>query len=384
MSIQSFEALSLSEPLLRAIEKMGFSAPTTIQSEAISPLREGRDLVAKAPTGTGKTLAFAIPMIEGVELELEAVQGLVLAPTRELAIQIGEEMGKLCAFLEDLRIVTLYGGQRMEVQQKKLKKTPHIVVATPGRLQDFLRQRLLSLDQVRFAVLDEADRMLDMGFMKEVRGLLDRMKNRKQLALLSATMSREVMDISWIYQRDPVEIVVQAKQQDLPPITQYSIETAADKMDEIAFLLDKERYERTLVFCNTKSMCQRLGIFLFQRGYSADCIHGDMTQRLREQVMERFREGELRVLVATDVAARGLDIQGVDAVFNYDIPNENENYLHRIGRTGRAQQKGVAYTIITRFEGFRMREIARMTRSTIEPMPPNCKPSEGFNFGKLK
>lgn len=385
MEEMNFVQLGLTEPMLKAVAKMGFLEPTTVQREVIPAMRAGQDIMAKAPTGTGKTLAFAIPILERVDPGSSAVQALVLAPTRELAIQIDEEFKKLCAFLPGIHSIVLYGGQNIENQIKALQRLkPQVVVATPGRLEDHLRRRTVNLSQVSIAVLDEADRMLDMGFIHEVRRILDGLKNRKQLALLSATMSREVMDISWIYQRDPLEVTVQPKQQDLPPIKQYSIETPGDKMDEIAYLLDREQYERVLVFCNTKTMCQRVAIFFYQRGYSADSIHGDATQKQRELTMERFRSGELRMLVATDVAARGLDIQGVDAVFNYDIPNENESYLHRIGRTGRAQKPGVAYTLLTRFEGLRMRELARMTRSAIEPLEPHCKEKTFWSFSAKK
>ena len=343
-----YDQLELSPELMRAIEKKGYVQATPVQGGAIPYFMEWRDVIAKAPTGTGKTFAFGIPMVEHVDPASDAVQGLVLAPTRELAIQIMEELRDLCEFKEGVRAVVLYGGQPIEKQITQLKKKPQVVVATPGRLMDHMKRRTVRLDQVQTVVLDEADRMLDMGFIHDVTRILDQIKSRKNLGMFSATISREVMDISWVYQRDPVEIVVRADEQNKPDIQQYRIAVdRGEKVDITVKLLEAGSYERAIAFCNTKNMTDRLAGLMKMKGISAEAIHGDIQQRVREQTLNKFRRGELRVLVATDVAARGLDIDDVDAVINYDIPEEGEYYVHRIGRTGRAKHQGAAYNLIS-------------------------------------
>ena len=362
-----YDQLELSPELMRAIEKKGYVQATPVQGGAIPYFMEGRDVIAKAPTGTGKTFAFGIPMVEHVDPASDAVQGLVLAPTRELAIQIMEELRDLCEFKEGVRAVVLYGGQPIEKQITQLKKKPQIVVATPGRLMDHMKRRTVRLDQVQTVVLDEADRMLDMGFIHDVTRILDQIKSRKNLGMFSATISREVMDISWVYQRDPVEIVVRADEQNKPDIQQYRIAVdRGEKVDITVKLLEAGSYERAIAFCNTKNMTDRLAGLMKMKGISAEAIHGDIQQRVREQTLNKFRRGELRVLVATDVAARGLDIDDVDVVFNYDVPDENEYYVHRIGRTGRAKRHGVAYTLVSTItEEMRMDDIQKTTKNEV-------------------
>jgi len=360
--IAYFKDMNLSEPIMKALEKKGYEQATAVQAGAIAPLMEWKDLVAKAPTGTGKTFAFGIPMVEHIDPELDAVQGLILAPTRELAIQIREELQDLCAFMEGVRTVVLYGGQPIDKQIKQLKNRPQIVIATPGRLKDHMQRRTVKLDKVQTVVLDEADRMLDMGFVKDVRSILDKIKSRKNLALLSATISREVLDISWIYQRDPIEITVRPTEENRPDIRQLRIDFAEHHQKSIAIvhLMRSQKLERAIAFCNTKMMTDRLTMELQRHGLRCEGIHGDIKQSLREQTLKRFREGKLEVLVATDVAARGLDIDDVDAVFNFDIPDENEYYIHRIGRTGRAKKHGVAYSLVYGFpEVIRLEQIAK-------------------------
>ena len=361
--------LGLSQALMQAIQKKGYVQATPVQGGAIPYFMEYRDVIAKAPTGTGKTFAFGIPMVEHIDPESTDVLGLVLAPTRELAIQIRDELRDLCAFKEGVRSVCLYGGQPIDKQITQLKKRPQIVVATPGRLMDHVKRRTLRLDKVETVVLDEADRMLDMGFIRDVTRILDLMPQRRNLGLFSATISREVMDISWVYQRDPEEITVQATKENKPDILQYRLEVPSDgKVDAIVRILNCENYERVICFCNTKGSTERLTKFLQMRGVDAQCIHGDIPQRKREEVMQRFRDGKLRVFVATDVASRGIDVDDVDAVFNYEVPEENEYYIHRIGRTGRAKKHGVAYTLLSDFPSrLRLDNIARNTRSTIVP-----------------
>ena len=362
-----YDQLELSPELMRAIEKKGYVQATPVQGGAIPYFMEWRDVIAKAPTGTGKTFAFGIPMVEHVDPASDAVQGLVLAPTRELAIQIMEELRDLCEFKEGVRAVVLYGGQPIEKQITQLKKKPQIVVATPGRLMDHMKRRTVRLDQVQTVVLDEADRMLDMGFIHDVTRILDQIKSRKNLGMFSATISREVMDISWVYQRDPVEIVVRADEQNKPDIQQYRIAVdRGEKVDITVKLLEAGSYERAIAFCNTKNMTDRLAGLMKMKGISAEAIHGDIQQRVREQTLNKFRRGELRVLVATDVAARGLDIDDVDVVFNYDVPDENEYYVHRIGRTGRAKRHGVAYTLVSTItEEMRMDDIQKTTKNEV-------------------
>ena len=365
-----FDSLGLSPELMRALEKKGYVESTPIQAGCIPPMMDWQDVTAKAPTGTGKTFAFGIPIIEHVDPESEAVQAVILAPTRELAMQITSEMRDLAQFKPGIRMVCLYGGQPIGKQIDALKKKPQIVVATPGRLGDHMKRRTVRIDQVQTAVLDEADRMLDMGFIHEVTHLLDVMKNRKNLGLFSATISREVMDIAWVYQRDPVEITVRADEENKPDILQYRIEVNMnEKVDTVKKILDLENYDRVMIFCNTKGNTERVTKLLQMRGVDAQCIHGDIPQDKREKVMGRFRRGELRVFVATDVAARGIDVDDVDAVFNYDVPDENEYYVHRIGRTGRAKGHGVAYTLVSDYPGLvRLNDIAKHTRNEIHPV----------------
>ena len=364
-----FESFGLSEATMRAIRNKHYTVSTPVQAGCIPPMLAGKDVIAKAPTGTGKTMAFGIPIIERIDPESEAVQAVILAPTRELAMQITDEMRDIAVCHEGVRLVCLYGGQPIGKQIDALKRRPQIVVATPGRLSDHMKRRTVTLKDVTTVVLDEADRMLDMGFIHDVTRILDKIPNRRNLGMFSATISREVMDISWVYQRDPEEITVQATKENKPDILQYRLEVPSDgKVDAIVRILNCENYERVICFCNTKGSTERLTKFLQMRGVDAQCIHGDIPQRKREEVMQRSRDGKLRVFVATDVASRGIDVDDVDAVFNYEVPEENEYYVHRIGRTGRAKKHGVAYTLLSDFPSrMRLDDIARNTRSQITP-----------------
>ena len=369
--IVMYDQLGLSEPIMKALAKKGYKQATPVQGGSIPYFMEWKDVIAKAPTGTGKTFAFGIPMVEHIDPESNDIQGLVLAPTRELAIQIQDELRDLCQFKEGVRTICLYGGAPIDKQITALKKRPQIVVATPGRLMDHMKRRTVRLDKVETVVLDEADRMLDMGFVRDVTHILDKMPQRKNLGMFSATISREVMDISWVYQRDPVEITVQADEQNKPDIKQYRIHLDGrdEKLTAMERILIAEGYDRAIVFCNTKNMTDRLTGLLNMKGFTAQCLHGDIQQRVRERTLQAFRSGKLKLLVATDVAARGLDIDDVDAVFNYDVPDELEYYIHRIGRTGRAKRHGVAYSLVsTVTEGVRLDEIARNTNSDIEAL----------------
>ena len=366
----TFAELGLSEAMLKALEKKGYGYPTTIQAESIPHFMQWKDVIAKAPTGTGKTFAFGIPMIEHIDPELEAVQGLILAPTRELAIQIGDELRGLLTYYNGIRVAVLYGGAGIGGQIKQLERKPQIVVATPGRLMDHYNRKTVRLDKIQTVVLDEADRMLDMGFFKDVTRIIEKVKNRKNLGLFSATISQEVMTVSWMYQRDEVEITVEPKQEDRPDIDQFSLTvTPLEKAETTLRLIRTQGYERVMIFCNTKHMCQRLSDDFRRAGLDCDCIHGDVRQSQREKTMQRYREGKLQVLIATDVASRGIDVDDVDCVVNFDVPEENEYYVHRIGRTGRARRKGVAWSIIGNFpEKAKLDEIAKFSAYTIAPM----------------
>ena len=366
----TFQDLGLSDAMLKALEKKGYGYPTTIQAEAIPHFMQWRDVIAKAPTGTGKTFAFGIPMIEHIDAESDAVQGLILAPTRELAIQIGDELRGLLTYYQGIRVAVLYGGTGIGGQIRQLEKKPQIVVATPGRLMDHYNRKTIRLDKIQTVVLDEADRMLDMGFFKDVTKIIEKVKNRKNLGLFSATISQEVMTVSWMYQRDEVEITVEPKKEDRPDIDQYCMSvTPLEKAETTLRLIKTQGYERVMIFCNTKVMCQRLCDDFQRAGLDCECIHGDIKQSLREKAMQKYRDGKLQVLIATDVASRGIDVDDVDCVINFDVPEENEYYVHRIGRTGRAKRKGVAWSIIGSFpEKAKLDEIAKYSNYTIKAM----------------
>ena len=365
-----FDSLPISPELLRAVERQGLEISTPVQAGCIPPMMDWQDVIAKAPTGTGKTLAFGIPIVEHIDPEDESVQAVILSPTRELALQINDELRLLADARSGVRTVCLYGGAPIGKQIDALKRRPQIVVATPGRLSDHMKRRTVRIDTARTVVLDEADRMLDMGFVHDVTRLLDRMKNRKNLGLFSATISREVMDIAWVYQRDAAEITVREDEENKPDIKQFRMEVPYDgKADAIAAILEETGFDRCMVFCNTKGTTERIAHFLKLRGVDAECIHGDIPQKRREQVMEMFRRGELRVFVSTDVAARGIDVDDVDIVFNADVPDENQDYIHRIGRTGRAKRQGVAVTLLGDYPSkLRMDDIARKTGNTVVPV----------------
>ena len=360
-----YSELNCSEPIRKAVERMGFTEMTEVQQKAIPVMMAGRDVIAKAPTGTGKTCAFGIPVIEHIDPALKAPQAVILAPTRELAQQIAGDLEELAHFLPAIRVVCVYGGANMEKQAARLREGCQIVVATPGRLMDHYKRRSIDLSHVSQIVLDEADEMLNMGFYKDVRHIIDLMKARKSLSMFSATISREVMDIGWLYQHDAEEITVQPKEESQPKITQYMLETTGrNKLADLAQIIVGEGYKRVMVFCDTKFATATLANQLARLNFSVDCLHGDLSQKERNQIMGRFREGKIAVLVATDVAARGIDVSDVDAVINYDVPGDNEHYTHRIGRTGRAKKEGVSYLFYVPEEKKRVQELLRLTRNT--------------------
>lgn len=356
----SFEEMDLSKEVLRAIKDMGFTTPSTVQAKTIPLMMSGADVNAIAPTGTGKTCAFGIPMLEYVQLNEPEVQEVVLAPTRELALQIGDELTKLAKYIKGCRIAVLYGGQPIPKQLAALKRKPQILVATPGRLLDHMNRGNVHLNAVHTMVLDEADEMLNMGFVKDVTRIIEATPDERQMVLFSATTNQDVLTVAWKYQHDPIEVTVEATKQDRPQIAQYVISTEQNKkIDHLLYLLDADVYQRVMIFCNTKFMTDRLTERLKKEGYQAECIHGDVKQSQRNVVMNDFRRGKFPILIATDVAARGIDVDDVEAVINFDLPAENEYYLHRIGRTGRAHKHGVSFSLVTFQESVRMDEILK-------------------------
>ena len=355
--------------ILQAVERMGFTEMTEVQEKTIPVMMAGHDVIAKAPTGTGKTCAFGIPIIERIDPSRPLPQAVILAPTRELAQQIAGDLEDLTHFLPDVRTVCVYGGADMQKQANRLKKGCQIVVATPGRLMDHMRHKSIDVSAVTSIVLDEADEMLNMGFYKDVRKIIDAMKARKSLCMFSATISREVMDIGWLYQRDAEEIIVQPVQASQPKITQYTLcTTGRSKLADVAQIIISGGYKRVMVFCNTKFTTATLTNQLARLNFVTDCLHGDLSQGERNKIMAAFREGKIAVLVATDVAARGIDVEDVDAVINYEVPSSNEYYTHRIGRTGRAKKEGVSYLLYDASEKKRVDELLRLTRSTATPV----------------
>ena len=368
----TFEQLGLCPEILSALAQQGYETPSPIQEKAIPPALAGRDVLGCAQTGTGKTCAFATPILQRLSARPEQkhpIRALILTPTRELAIQIGDSFHAYGRNLS-LRCAVIFGGVGQAPQVEQLTRGVDILVATPGRLGDLYQQGFVDLKHLEIFVLDEADRMLDMGFIHDVTRLLDRMDKRKNLGLFSATISREVMDIAWVYQRDAEEVTVREDEQNKPDIKQFRMDVPHDgKADAIEKILNETGFDRCMAFCNTKGSTERITKFLQMRGIDAQCIHGDIPQKKREQVMDLFRKGKLRVFVSTDVAARGIDVDDVDIVFNCDIPDENQDYVHRIGRTGRAKRQGVAVSFVADFPSkIRIDDIAKNTRNEILPV----------------
>ena len=371
---------SVRPEIIRATQAMGYTEMTEIQQKAIPLMLAGHDMSAKAPTGTGKTVAFGIPILQkAAGFPAGAPKAVVLSPTRELAQQIAQDLTNLAQFLPEIRVVCVYGGAGLEKQQKQLKAGCQIVVATPGRLMDHYRHHALDLSQVTTIVLDEADEMLNMGFYKDVRGIIDLLKSRESLSMFSATISREVLDIGWLYQHNAAEVDVQPVQESSPKIAQYKLlTTGRDKLADLAQIIISKDYKRVMVFCNTKYNTGMLANQLARLHFNVDCLHGDLSQAERNRIMQRFKAGEINVLVATDVAARGIDVSDVDAVINYDVPEENEHYTHRIGRTGRAKREGASYLFYTKDEQKRVDTLLRLTRNT-----DDCR-SVHFDFNHEK
>ena len=359
--------MGISDEVVRAFDWMGFTALTGIQQKCIPLMMDGHDIIAIAPTGTGKTLGFGIPMLEYINLDDPGIQEVVLAPTRELAQQIADELTNLAHFIKGVKIAVIYGGQPFGKQMNALARKPQLIVATPGRLLDHMQRGNIRLSGVHTMVLDEADEMLKMGFIQDVEKVIESADPNRQLVMFRATTNQDVLTVSWKYQHDPIEIVVQAEAEDKPDITQYVVESdQKQKYEHLLYLLDSDQYKRVMIFCNTKDMTARLCERLKKAGYSAECLHGDVRQSQRDKVMAGFRKGQFEILVATDVAARGIDVDDVEAVFNYDLPDKQEFYVHRIGRTGRAKRAGVSFSFVSFRDSIRMDEILKYTH--IEPI----------------
>ncbi len=365
----TFRDLGLSEKVLKALDDMGFEEPSPIQERTIPLLLAGRDVIGQAQTGTGKTAAFGVPIVERWDPSLRAVQALVLTPTRELAIQVAEEIARIGKYMR-VKTIAIYGGQSIERQIRSLRFGVDVVIGTPGRLMDHIRRGTLNLSNVRMVVLDEADEMLDMGFVEDIEFILGHTPEDRQTLLYSATMPDAIKRLARRYMKDPEHIAVSPQQLTVPQIEQFFFETRPSfKTDALCRVLDIEDVERGIIFCRTKKGVDELVEQLQARGYLAEGIHGDMNQAQRTRVMSRFKEGNVELLVATDVAARGLDIQDVTHVFNYDIPQDPESYVHRIGRTGRAGRTGKAMTFISPREFAQLRQIERTAKTRIQRRP---------------
>ena len=366
MSKKLFSELGLAPEILRAIERMGYEESTPIQSAAIPVLMEGADVVGQSQTGSGKTAAFGIPAIQVVDANLRAPQVIILCPTRELVVQVAEEMAKLAFFKRGVRELPIYGGQSYERQFRGLSAGAQIIIGTPGRVMDHLERKSLRLDQIKMVVLDEADRMLDMGFIDDIKTILREVPAERQTVFFSATIPRPIQELIKTFTRNPVNVRMEAQALTVPAIEQVYYEVdRRSKVEVLCRLLDLEDVKLAIVFCATKMMVDELTEHLVARGYSADKLHGDMTQAMRERVMGRFRKRAIEILVATDVAARGLDIDDIEVVFNYDLPHDGEDYVHRIGRTGRAGRGGKAVTFVAGREIYRLENIQRYTKSRI-------------------
>lgn len=364
-----FGELELSPKILAGVSDMGFEEPSPIQKEAIPLAMAGKDIIGQAQTGTGKTAAFGIPILEKLTGLTKYPQALIVAPTRELALQVAEELAKIGRH-KKVKVAAIYGGQSMDRQIRTLQGGVHIVVGTPGRLLDHLNRGTLKLEQVETLVLDEADEMLDMGFIDDIESIIKKAPEEKQMLLFSATMVNEVRRLAEKYMKQPAFVTVNREQVTVPLIEQIYYETR-NKFESLCRILDAEDTDRLIIFCRTKKGVADLVASLQSRGYAAEGLHGDLSQFQRERAMKRFREGKAEILVATDVAARGIDIENISHVINYDIPQDNESYVHRIGRTGRAGRKGKAITLVepVEFRQLRSIQLAIKTKITRQPLP---------------
>ena len=363
----SYRNSAIDGRIIRAVEEMGFETMTPIQEQAIPVMLEGRDLIGQAQTGTGKTAAFGIPIIQKIDPEERGLQAIILCPTRELAIQAAEEIRRFAKYMHEVKVLPVYGGQDISRQIRALSKGVQVVVGTPGRVMDHMRRHTLKTNKVRMVVLDEADEMLNMGFREDIETILKDMPEERQTALFSATMPRPILEITKEYQKEDAEYIrVTPKEVTIPLIKQayYQVQRK-DKEEVLTRLIDYYHPKRSLIFCNTKRMVDELSEHLKERGYQAEGLHGDLSQGQRDTVMNLFRGGRMDILIATDVAARGIDVDDVEAVFNYDVPDDIEYYVHRIGRTGRAGKAGRSFTLVVGREMYKIRDIERVCHTKI-------------------
>lgn len=366
MEITNFSELQINEQIKRAIEDLGYEQPSPIQAKSIPVFLEGHDVIGQAQTGTGKTAAFSIPMLNQIDPSDRRLQAIVLCPTRELAIQVSEEVRKLTKYMQGIKTLPIYGGQPIDRQIKALKGGVQVIIGTPGRVIDHINRRTLKVENVKMVVLDEADEMLDMGFREDIETILENIPEERQTALFSATMSKSILDLTDKYQKEPVHIKVVRKELTVSNIKQFYIETKkANKLEVLTRLIDVYNPKLSVVFTNTKKGADELVSDLQARGYGADSLHGDMKQVQRDIVMDKFRSSTIDILVATDVAARGIDIDDVECVINYELPQDEEYYVHRIGRTGRAGREGVAFSFAFGREMRKLKDIERYTKSKI-------------------
>ena len=357
-----FEELQISDKIIRAVTDMGFEETTPIQAEAIPAVMDGEDIIGQAQTGTGKTAAFGIPMLERIDPKVKNIQSLVLCPTRELAIQVADEVRKLAKFMHGIKVVPIYGGQDIVKQIRSLKSGVQIVIGTPGRVMDHMRRKTVKFEHVSMVVLDEADEMLNMGFRDDIETILQGIPDERQTVLFSATMPRPIMEIAGKYQKNARVIKVVRKELTVRNIEQYYFDVRPKSKEEVlSRLLDIYNPNLSIVFCNTKKQVDELVTGLVGRGYFAEGLHGDMKQQQRDRVMNGFRKGRTDILVATDVAARGIDVDDVDVVFNYDLPQDEEYYVHRIGRTGRAGRNGLAFSFVVGREVYKLKRVFKDT-----------------------
>ncbi len=370
MELTKFDELELNPSILRAIEDMGFEEMSPIQAKAIPVILEGKDIVGQAQTGTGKTAAFGIPLLMKIDPKNRNLQTIVLCPTRELAIQVAEEIRKLAGFMHGIKILPVYGGQEISKQIRSLKSGVQIIIGTPGRVMDHMRRKTVKFDNINMVILDEADEMLNMGFREDIETILSQVPEERQTVLFSATMPTPILEIARTYQKAAEMIRVVKKELTVPKIEQYYYEvTPRNKEEVLSRLLDMYNPKLSLVFCNTKKQVDELTSALQGRGYFAEGLHGDLKQQQRDRVMHSFRNGRTEILVATDVAARGIDVDDVEAVFNYDVPQDDEYYVHRIGRTGRAGRDGRAFTLIVGREIYKLKDIMRYCKTKIKAQP---------------
>lgn len=383
MDNKKFTDFYFSEEILKGVERMGFSDLTPVQAETFTPFLKGKDVIVQAPTGTGKTCAFGIPMIEKINSDSKTVDAIVLCPTRELVIQTCEELTKVSKFKKGINIVAIYGGQPIDKQIFALKKKPQIIVATPGRLIDHLKRKTVKIKDLKILVLDEADEMLNMGFKEDLDVILETVPTDRQTVLFSATMPEEIINIANKYQKEnPCHIKVTKDELTVNTVKQYYLEVKLpNRIETIERLIDANKYKLCMIFCNTKKKVDEISAELRQHKYPADALHGDMKQMQRDRVMSRFKKGITGILVATDVAARGIDVDDVDAVFNYEIPEDFEYYVHRIGRTGRANKEGISYTFVSGREVKKLKELMKYTKGTISLItPPSLKEVKAVNL----